>query len=286
MQTSGPLHTDAPRATALFDVDGNMVRATELSRGPWDPRACHGGPVGAVLARAVVGHDDAEQWQVARLTLELLRPVPVEVDLILHTEIERPGRKVSLIGASLSLGDSEVARVRALRIRRASLDLPEEANLAADEPLSPPSESRPGAATWALTDQVAFHSHACEHRFVLGSWAVPGPVDCWIRLSVPVVDGEDPSGPERVAAAADFGNGVSSSLDTTRWTFINPDLTVHLLRPPVGEWIGMRTSSRYATEGAGLAESELHDEAGRLGRSCQSLLIEQRDDAGSTEGSR
>lgn len=128
----------------------------------------------------------------------------------------------------------------------------------------------------AVRDLVAFHSHGCEHRFVEGSWEQPGPVGVWIRLLYPVVDGETPTGLERVAAAADFGNGVSGSLPYDEFVYINPDLTVHLLRPPVGEWVGMRASSYYGHTGSGMAESALFDADGRLGRSCQSLFVDSR----------
>ena len=37
--------------------------------------------------------------------------------------------------------------------------------------------------------------------------------------------------------AADSGNGVSAALDWREHLFINTDLTVHLLRPPEGEWV-------------------------------------------------
>ncbi len=266
--------TDSP--TALFDVDGDRARPTAFSRGPWHPDACHGGPVAALAARAVTGWSDAADWQIARLTLELLRPVPVEADLQLSVEVERPGRKVSLLGVGISANDIEVARLRALRIRLGHVDLPSTANLAPDRLPLPPSSVETVPTTWAPTGAIAYHSHACEHRFVDGSWDQPGPVDAWIRLKVPVVPGEVPSGPERVMAAVDFGNGISWSISPAEWTFINPDLTVHLLRPPTGEWVGMRSASRYASSGAGLAESEVFDEAGRLGRSCQSLLVEAR----------
>ena len=97
---------------------------------------------------------------------------------------------------------------------------------------------------------------------------------------VPVVPGETPSGVQRAAAAADFGNGVCGGLPFERFTFINPDLTVHLLRAPVGEWIGMRAASYYGTSaastGAGFAESALFDADGRIGRSAQSLIIDER----------
>ena len=264
--------------TALFERDGERYVPTGMSRGPWDPRHCHGGPVSALLARAVetVEPDTGDLWQVARLTVELTRPVPVGASLMLTTEVERPGRKVSLVAAVLRDGDTEVARARALRIRRAELDLPADSALADDVLLAPRDSVAAERVTWAVGDDVAFHSHACEHRFVGGSWNEPGPVEVWIRLDVPVLDGEEPSGVQRVVAAADFGNGVSGSLPHDEWLYINPDLTVHLGRPPVGVWVGMRSASRYAAAGAGLAETELFDAAGRLGRSCQSLFVDHR----------
>ncbi len=264
---------DLPRA--LFDADGDRVVATELSRGPWDPRACHGGPVAALLARAVVRLDVDAAWQISRLSVELTRPVPVGVPMGVACEVERPGRKVSLVAAVLRQGDVEVARVRALRIRATTVALTDDANRAADPPLAPPSSGRAERPTWRQGEGIAFHSHGCEHRYVEGSWADRGPVAVWIRLLHPVVPGEEPGGVERVAAAADFGNGVSGSLPIESYVFINPDLTVHLLRPPMGDWVGMRTASHYGPLGAGLAESALYDVEGRLGRSCQSLLVER-----------
>jgi hypothetical protein len=86
--------------------------------------------VSAFLARAVEsdGQRDGVTWQIARLTIELTRPVPVGRPLGLDTEVERPGRKVSLVSAVLRDGDVEVARVRALRIRDAAITLPDGAN--------------------------------------------------------------------------------------------------------------------------------------------------------------
>jgi hypothetical protein len=273
--------TDA--ATTLFEPDGpNRWTPTELARGPWDPRACHGGPVSALLARAVeqADPDSPVDWQIARLTIELTRPVPVGSPLTVSTEVERDGRKVSLVAVRLHDGDTEVARARSLRIRAKPLALP--GDVVQPEPDSPgaPDDAVAHPVSWAVDEHIAFHRDACEHRFTEGAWDGPGPVAVWIRLRVPVVPGEAPSGVQRAAAAADFGNGVSGGLPFERFTFINPDLTVHLLRAPVGEWIGMRAASYYGTStassGSGFAESALFDADGRVGRSVQSLIIDER----------
>lgn len=254
---------------------------TELARGPWDARYCHGGPVSALLARAVERTDPGEQvsWQVARLTVELTRPIPVGRILELTTETERPGKRVSLIAARLTDDGNEVAKVRALRIRQTNLDLPGDTVQPLPDPPGTPDDADNESVTWAVDEHIAFHKDACEHRFTEGSWDTPGPVGVWIRLLVDVVPGETPTGLQRVAAAADFGNGVSGSLPFDQFTYINPDLTIHLIRPPEGEWIGMRTASYYGREssssGSGLAESALYDQHGRLGRSVQSLFIDK-----------
>lgn len=276
-------------AESLFEPDEHGFVATALARGPWDPRHCHGGPVAALLARAVenVDHDDVH-WQTARLTIELTRPVPVLAPLTLATRVDRPGRKVSLVSAVLAHEDVEVARVQALRIRHDDVTLPDDTIVPAEPSFALPSASHRERSTWAHEiDHLAFHKDACELRFAEGTWLEHGPVSVWVRLIAGVVPGETPSGVQRAAAAADFGNGVSGALPYDRFVYINPDLTIHLLRPPVGEWIGMRTSSHYGPHGAGLAESALYDveDAGdgetgdvvrRLGRSVQSLFVAAR----------
>lgn len=282
-RTEAGTNEDPATAPPLFESDGrDRWTPTELARGPWDPRACHGGPVGALLARAVEQADPESpvEWQIARLSIELTRPVPVGTPLTISTEVERDGRKVSLVAVRLHDGDTEVARARSLRIRTKHVALADDVVQPASDPPGTPDDATAQRVSWAVDDHVAFHKDACEHRFTEGAWDTPGPVGVWIRLRVPLVRGEEPSGVQRAAAAADFGNGVSSGLPFDRFTFINPDLTVHLLRPPIGEWIGMRASSHYGTaagsSGAGFAESALYDTAGRLGRSVQSLILDER----------
>jgi hypothetical protein len=265
---------------ALFRSAGDgRWEPTDLARGPWDPAACHGGPVGALLVRAVetVPADGIDvEWQLARITIELTRPVPVGRPLTVDTTVERPGKRVSLVAVRLTDGDTEVARARALRTRRTAQPLP--STTVHPPAIAPgaPDDAAPARVAWAASDQRAFHTDACEHRFTEGGWDRLGPVGVWIRLRVPTVAGEEPSGAQRAVAAADFGNGVSAGLPYDDYTFINPDLTVHFVRPPAGEWIGMRTASFYSDVGGGLAESELFDADGRIGRSAQSLFVAAR----------
>ena len=114
-------------------------------------------------------------------------------------------------------------------------------------------------------------------RFVSGrtndAWARPR---CGSACGARWSSGEEPSPWQRAAAAADFGNGVSAELDFDVELFINPDLTVSVHRPPVGEWVCLDARTRFGTPGIGAAESELWDAEGRIGRSVQSLVVEVR----------
>ncbi|MEW6267685.1 MAG: thioesterase family protein, partial [Thermodesulfobacteriota bacterium] len=215
-----------------------------------------------------------ERTFVARLTIELLRPVPLS-PLAIRAAFERPGRKVQLVRASLFAGETEVARATGLRLRRAPLPVPHDL----PSPLPPPGPNSGHASLPPWAEQVqyeAFHSRAVEHRFVAGSFLEAGPATDWIRLRVPLVAGEEISPLCRVAAAADFGNGVSWVLSRNDgWAFINPDLTIYLHRYPEGEWVCLDAVTLAGSQGAGIAESRLFDERGVIGRSVQSLLLER-----------
>jgi hypothetical protein len=258
--------------TALFLREGEAYVPTPLARGPWSADALHGGPPAALVARAIEQFQAAEPMFVSRLTVELLRPVPL-APLRLVTRALRPGRKVQLIEAALHSDAHEVVRATGLRIRLRDLHLPEGLPM---EPVlvAPPEQGEPLAPQLG-SFLPGFHSHGVEHRFVRGQLLTPGPATDWIRLKVPLIEGEETSQLSRVCAAADFGNGVSQIL-RGEFTYINPDLTVYLHRYPVGEWVCIDSVTRVEPHGVGLAESRILDRSGSIGRSLQSLIIEAR----------
>jgi hypothetical protein len=261
---------DAAIAThrALFVVDGEEVVPTELARGPWDPNALHGGPTAALLARAVERHDPGPASFVARLSVELWRPVPL-APLRIAARTSRPGRNVQSLEAVVLADGAEVARATALRMRVA--DLPEPPDAPPVEPpaprradLEPPFTGIDAVGYWCATDL----------QLVEGSWLEPGPGTAWLRLRCPVIEGEEPSSLQRVAAAADFGSGVGNPVRASKLGAINPDLTIHVHRDAVGEWIAMRSRAWAHGAGIGMADTELFDADGPIGRAVQSLLVQ------------
>jgi acyl-CoA thioesterase len=115
-----------------------------------------------------------------------------------------------------------------------------------------------------------------EFHYVSGGFDQPGPAAVWTRLKVALIAGEEPTATQRMMAVADSGNGISSLLPFQEWWFINTDLSVHLHRIPVGEWIYMDAVSTLDRSGVGLAETQLFDEKGRVGRGAQALMVGPR----------
>ena len=249
---------------------------TELARGPWSPDAQHGGGPAALMARAVERCDPGPADFVARLTVELLRPIPLS-PLELTARTTRPGKKVQWIDVSMVADGTEVARAHGLRIRRdEALGFPQIPIESASMPTVEESKAIEifPAAERGTGEMLGFW-RAVEMRQARGSWLEEGPAAVWFRLRVPVVEGEEPTPLQRVAAAADFGNGISAALERGKHIFINPDLSVYVHREAQGEWIGLDAATAVEPYGIGLALGVLRDAAGRVGTSLQSLIIDE-----------
>jgi hypothetical protein len=258
--------------------DGGYV-PTAHARGPWDAQALHGGAPAALVAQAVERAEPAEGMAVVRLTYEFLGAVPM-APLEVDAQVVRPGRRLQLVEAELRAGGTAVLRTRAVRLRRGHVDLP--AGGTGDEPDDRPPGGAPGEAASspfpvpAGEAEEGFHRTGMEIRFAGGTGFGPGPALAWFRLARPLVDDRPPTPLARVAAAADFGNGVSRVLDFERYLFVNTDLTVHVHREPAGEWVLLDARTRVEATGAGLAASRLFDERGPIGLAAQSLFVAPR----------
>jgi hypothetical protein len=202
---------------------------------------------------------------------DIARPVPIGT-LTVTARPLRTGRSVAAVEAELATDGGQVAMLAtALLIRVAEGVAP-----AVSDDAPPPG---PGEATtepfFPVEYDVGYHT-AMEYRFTAGSFLLPGPATCWMRMRVPLVDGEEPSPLARVLVAADSGNGISSVLDWRESLFINPELTVHLHRYPLGEWVCLSAATTIDADGIGLTTSRLYDEHSALGRGAQSLFVARR----------
>jgi hypothetical protein len=252
---------------ALFVRDGDGYLADPVCDGPWAEGALHGGAPAALLAHLLSAELDGTGLELARLTCEFVRPVP-RGPLIPRIDVVRPGRRVTLLdGVLLDPGGQEVTRARALFLGSSDVD----GSPAEGLPFPGPDEAEP--TDWKPVERPLFPADGMEIRFVEGRFFKPGPATAWFRLRSEVLAGEPTRPVDRVAAAGDFGNGISSVLSWKQHTFINPDLTIYLERPPVDEWVALRSRMRVHSGSVASAESVLYDRRGRIGHATQSLLV-------------
>jgi hypothetical protein len=215
---------------------------------------------------------DAEQpMRIARLTLDLLRPVPVG-PLEIRSEIIRRGRRIQVASICLLAQGVEVVRACVLKVRVSDPGLPSELSVVG---LNYPAAEACPELKGEQRVQAAF-LEGISARLASAVMRRPGPAAIWFRSNQAIVEGEQTSPVMRAAIAADFCNGVSSSLDMKTWSFINGDLTLHLARAPIGEWILVDAETWLGPDGGGTAMGRLADSSGYFGRAAQSLIIERR----------
>jgi hypothetical protein len=244
--------------------DGRYA-ATEHTVGPWSPTDQHAGPPSALLVREVERLADGDGF-LARIAVDVLGPVPVgEVEV--RAEVVRDGRAVRLYAAELR-ADGRVA-MRATVWRHQRSDTSAVALPAPPGPARPPSEA-------PRADFPAGYLHAIEWGWAKGHFSTPGPATVWARQRPRLVGDEEPSPMQRLMVIADSGNGASQVLDPRRWLFVNTDLTVHVDREPVGEWICLEAETSIGEHGSARAHSRLYDERGEVGRGAQALLVRPR----------
>jgi hypothetical protein len=227
------------------------------------------------LAHVIESTEKSVPMQVVRITFDLLRPVPLS-PLTVRAEVIRPGRRIQLVQAIMEADGLEVARAVALRIRTIEVELPEPP-LDWDQP-PPPETAQPLEwQQWAAGAEhlSRFYLDAIEILTFENSFYRPGRGVSWFRLRYPVIGDLEPTALVRAATLADLSNGNSMMIDPREFLYVNPDVTLYLHRPSVGEWIGMDSIAYQHATGIGVADSMAFDTTGPFGRVTQGQLIER-----------
>jgi Thioesterase-like superfamily len=259
---------------AYVELSEGVFRASALTGGPWSPEHQHAGPPSALICRAVERAAMKDGLtHLGRLTVNLLRPAPIG-ECVVQIGPDYVGRNAGHFSGRLAAGDKEIARFTALMQREEALAVPEGTPGHPAGQAPNPVDDCP-VVKIPFADEGFGYAGLVENRLAAGNF-FNGPCAAWFRMNHPLVKGEEPSPYQRVAVAADSGNGISAALDFARYLFVNSDLTINLFRRPAGEWICLDSASRFGGNGCGLAESALYDEAGLIGRASQTLAVRKR----------
>ena len=264
--------SSSPTPTAFFFRDGADLLPTVATQGPWHPGAQHGGPVCAALAWLIEAVPTIVPMQVSRFTFDLLRPAPL-TRLSTVTRVVRDGKRIQVVEALLLDGEVEIARGAAVRLREVELpellDHPQRPRTMAPAPTGhialPPS---------AMAARIGFLRAIDIDRVVGGPGGGP-PSISWYRARVPLVEGEPMSALQRLAMFADFTSSSASYLDHRVYSAINADVTVQVLRRPVGEWLCVDPTTVAGGNGIGHSRSSIYDTEGFVASASTSQLVDR-----------
>lgn len=241
--------------------------SSPLTSGPWSAASQHGGPPSALLAREMERYQPREGHRLARVSIDILTPVPV-APLTVTVEEIRTGKRVQLLQATAQAGGRTVLIGRAWRIAAASADFP----AGTAEPAPAAGEPTAQAFTFPEGWHTGGYLSAIDWCFADGGFAQDGPARAWARPRVALVDGEAMTPWQRVLTVGDSGSGISACAPPAQHPAINCDFTVVLHRDPVGPWIGM-DSRTLVTPGAGaMTQTTVFDAAGTAGLATQTLV--------------
>jgi hypothetical protein len=260
---------------ALYVRDGDAFVGTACTRGAWHDNGQSGGAVLALLGHVLEDVPTLTPMSLTRLTVDIVRPVPVGEALLVGTDVVREGKKIQVVDLTVRAGGVVTTRARALRVRdldvRAVPGMP--GSTTTDNPaatLPPPHELQsvedfPGVAE--------FLKLGAEMRRTIEP--VDGVHAVWCRLRVPVVADEPVRASSRAALPLDIVNLLGVQLVKATATSINPDVSGHLSRAPVGEWVALSGHTYYSHEVAhGVSMAVMSDEAGAFGVTSTSQILQ------------
>ncbi len=262
----------------VFHADGHLFVPRRIGAGPWSTRSLHGGPPAALVGRLLDRWGDNDgSWRLTRLSIELLRPVPL-APLRIGIKPRRQGRRIQVLDAVLcDESDTEVLVARGLRVAVADNGIDEEA-LPGIHPLVLPDPD--GCEHWSRDSgrpSGNSFSDAMDVRLIAGRpFDELGPAHVWLRLLSPIFVGEEIHPLDRAIVAADYANGMSNVVPFATHRYVNADLTLALHRFPTGEWISLDAVTHARREGHGTAHGVLSDRTHPIGHTIQSLVIDER----------
>jgi hypothetical protein len=260
---------------ALYIPDGDGYVGTILTQGGWHPDQANGGAVLALMGHCLEDVPSLVPMLVSRYTADLVRPVPLGKRVHVEHEIVREGKKIQVVRQHLLVDGVEHVRTTALRLRVEDMSGP-------DVPEST-TDDDPGATLAPLEAGVSHRGNPQAPGFLGGIDLRRTPrldgegFGSWLRLDAAVVAGEPVRDTARLTVGFDFANLIGVDVKPDQLTLINPDVTAHVLRAPVDEWIAIVGETRFEPAlGRGVSTGTLSDSAGLFAIVSISQLIQRR----------
>lgn len=269
-ELGGPLfhlENEGPEESAL--------RATDYCRGPWSLETLHGGPVVGLLARAAeraansMAANAGSPLQCSRLTVEMHQSVPLDL-LTTRARVVKPGRRTVVIDSEILHGNTRVARASSQWLLHDPNATPHRGG--PTPPPRPATSNDPRAQSDFAYPDPGYNCDTSELRYARGSHETEGPGTTWLRLASPLVADEDMSPFVMAATVSDLVAATGWEPSVNGNSNINPDVSLHMSRYPVGAWLCIDAEARHGGGGTATMTADLFDDHGWFGGVFESLV--------------
>ena len=256
---------------AFFAPEGDALVPTPLAQSMWSTDQMHGVAVSGALGRALehavtaLGRDDL---QAARYTVDLFKSARMQ-PCVISTEVVREGSRICLVDATMTQAGERVARASAVFLKPTATTEGEVWS-PSERPVPPPLEVAPPTtephvpffhSEVGWTQDFAQHQNGSRKQ----SW----------NSAIPVVAGE-PTTPFQAAASIADGASLVTNWGSRGVEHINTDITLTLVRPPVGVEIGLSAVDRVEHAGISVGTAAVFDRSGPLGTCVVTALANAR----------
>ena len=245
--------------------------STEYTRSNWGPDLQHGSPPLALLTKLVEELSARSGLRIGRLSMDILGAIPVG-PVRARAQVERPGSRVAMISAEMQAERADGSVRAVARVSAWLIAISDTVDAASDR--YPPMREGPAqpvpdifADAGGYFDAITWRPQRVDDGAAAVSWFTP---------TAHIVDDEETTPLQRLAAVVDCANGVGKILDPNEFAFMNTDTVVHLHRLPVGNDFALRARASVGPDGAGVTTGEVFDTDGFVGTSAQTLLIQRR----------
>lgn len=246
-------------------------QSNKHAQGAWNPHEQHMAPATGVLCAEIEAFMPREDVRIGRVGLDIFGLIHFG-EFCIQTKLLRAGRTIELIEAVMTAKDNICIVARAWRLKIS--DTTAVAGL----------ENQDIAAPDTLPDWEGLRHWGGGYIQSIRAKADPknrhGRGIVWINTDLPMICHENTVLPTsdfvHIMGMVDTANGIVPRIqqsDSIQWIFPNVDLQIHLLRLPVGSWLGLETMQQIGSDGVGLTSSVLHDRQGVFGHSEQILTV-------------
>lgn len=259
--------TDHTSPQAYFESAGGMrFLPTGHTGGAWQPDELHIAPAIGLLVHLVEADRDRRRddgLQLTRISCDILGTLRLAA-FDVEVTVLRKGRTIELVEARIEQDGRTGVIARAWLSARYDTQTLVGSGF---DPIPGPDSLPP----WDPT--TTWPGGLIRSLRVRRELREPGRGLAWLTSPVELLAGQPVSATARLLGLADVANGMAVRVPPAAAVFPNLDLTAHLLRAPVGEWLGLDVRASFGPSGAGLTQSVLYDTEGPVGAVAQTLTV-------------